>query len=148
MTLNGGIRPEFNRPGNEFGTFVSLNETHIFSPNKLNEFRANLTRVVGTSVFPPNAQVPSISITSVSGFSTNGYPSGYFQSNINYKDVFSWVHSSHTIKMGGNCAVSALIPLIRVTSSRVTPSRAYLPLPPTPPCRRRVWSIRAPASRP
>jgi hypothetical protein len=31
-TLNGGIRPEFDRPGREFGTFVSLNETHIFTP--------------------------------------------------------------------------------------------------------------------
>lgn len=100
-TLNGGIRPAFDRPGNEYGTFVSLNETHIFTPNVLNEFRANMMRVVGTNIFPPNAQVPAITITSLSGFSTNGYPSGYFQTNLNYKDIVSWVHGAHTIKAGG-----------------------------------------------
>jgi hypothetical protein len=101
QTLNGGIRPAFNRSGNEYGTFVSLNETHIFTPNLLNEFRANMMRVVGTSIFPPNIQVPSISVTSISGFSTNGYPSGYFQTNLNYKNVVSWVRGAHTIKTGG-----------------------------------------------
>jgi TonB dependent receptor len=45
--------------------------------------------------------VPSISVPSITGFSTNGYPSGYFQSSFNYKDVFSWIHRSHTIKLGG-----------------------------------------------
>jgi outer membrane receptor protein involved in Fe transport len=100
-TLNGGIRPQFNRPGHEYGAFISLNETHIFSPTKINELRGNMTRVVGLSDFPPNAQVPQITIPSISGFSTNGYPSGYFQTNFNYKDVFSWIHAAHTIKMGG-----------------------------------------------
>ncbi len=100
-TLNGGIRPAFDRPGNEYGTFISLNEIHIFAPNLLNEFRANMMRVVGTSVFPPNAQVPAITVSGITGFSTNGYPSGYFQTNLNYKDVFSWVRNSHTIKAGG-----------------------------------------------
>lgn len=100
-TLNGGIRPAFNRPGHEFGTFVSLNETHIFNPAMLNEFRGSMIRVVGLSDFPPNAQIPSISVTSISGFSTSGYPSGYFQTNFNYKDVMSWIRASHTLKFGG-----------------------------------------------
>lgn len=99
-TLNGGIRSAFDRAGNEYGTFVSFNEIHIFAPNLLNEFRANMMRVVGTSVFPPNAQVPAITVSGITGFSTNGYPSGYFQTNINYKDVFSWVRNSHTVKAG------------------------------------------------
>jgi hypothetical protein len=67
----------------------------------LNEFRGNMIRVVGLSDFPPNAQIPSISVTSITGFSTNGYPSGYFQTSFNYKDVFSWIRASHTMKMGG-----------------------------------------------
>jgi Carboxypeptidase regulatory-like domain/TonB dependent receptor len=100
-TLNGGIRPEFNRPGNEYTTFIGLNEIHIFSPTKLNELRADMMRTVGTSDIPPNINVPAISVPSISGFSTNGYPSGYFQTSFNYKDVFSWIHNSHTIKIGG-----------------------------------------------
>ena len=100
-TLNGGIRPQFNRPGHEYETFVSLNEIHIFSPSKLNEFRANISRVVGLSDIPPNIFVPAISIPSITGFSTSGYPSGYFQTSLNYKDVFSWITGPHTIKLGG-----------------------------------------------
>lgn len=96
-----GAHAQFNSSIDEYGAFVSFNETHIFTPNLLNEFRANMMRVVGTNVFPPNAQMPAISITSVSGFSTSGYPSGYFQTNLNYKDTVSWVHGSHTIKTGG-----------------------------------------------
>lgn len=99
-TLNGGIRPAFNRPGHEFSTFISLNETHIFSPTMLNELRGSMMRVVGKNDFPPNAQIPSISVTSISGFSTSGFPSGYFQTNFNYKDVLSWVRGSHTLKFG------------------------------------------------
>jgi len=117
-TLNGGIRPAFDRPGHEFGTFVSLNETHIFNPAMLNEFRGNMIRVVGLSDFPPNAQIPSIGITSVSGFSTNGYPSGYFQTSFNYKDVLSWIHGSHTWKFGGE--------LRRVRSNSINTSN-YIP---------------------
>ena len=101
-TLNGGIRPEFNQPGHEYGTFVSLNEVHIFSPDKINEIHANMMRVVGFSDFTPNIlSTPSISVPTITAFGTNGYPSGYFQTSINYKDLFSWVRSSHTIKIGG-----------------------------------------------
>lgn len=100
-TLNGGIRPQFDRPGREYETFISVNEIHIFSPSKLNEFRGNMSRVVGKNDIPPNVFVPSISIPSITGFSTNGYPSGYFQTSFNYKDVFSWVAGAHTIKTGG-----------------------------------------------
>lgn len=102
VTLNGGIRPAFNEPGNEYATFVSLNEIHIFSPAKLNEFHANMMRVVGFSDFDSTLlSTPAISVPSITGFGTNGYPSGYFQTSLNYKDVYSWVHASHTIQFGG-----------------------------------------------
>ncbi len=101
-TLNGGIRSEFNSPGHEYGTYASLNEVHIFSPNKLNEFHVNVLRVVGFNDFTPNLlSTPAISVPSITGFGTNGYPSGYFQTGINSKDIYSWVRGSHTIKIGG-----------------------------------------------
>jgi len=101
-TLNGGIRPAFNEPGNEYATFASLSEIHIFSPNKLNEFHANMMRVVGFSDFNEILlSTPAISIPGITGFGTAGYPSGYFQTNLNYKDIYSWVHASHTIQFGG-----------------------------------------------
>ena len=102
VTLNGGIRTAFYEPGNEYATLVSLNEIHIFSPDKLNEFHANMMRVVGFSNFDSTLlSTPAISVPSITGFGTNGYPSGYFQTSLNYKDVYSWIHASHTIQIGG-----------------------------------------------
>ena len=99
--LNGGIRPEFNREDYDSSWFAGLNEIHIFSPNKVNELRGDMVRDVGTAQFPPNAQVPNLSISGITGLSIGNYPYGWFQTSFNYKDVFTWVHSSHTIKMGG-----------------------------------------------
>jgi len=80
-TLNGGIRPGFNRPGHEYGTYISLNETHIFDATKLNEFRGGMARVVGLSDIPPHLEIPLININASSGFSTSSFPSGYYQTN-------------------------------------------------------------------
>jgi hypothetical protein len=100
-TLNGGIRPQFNRPGHEYASFLSLNEIHIFSPNKINEFRAGVIRLVGVTDVPPHLEIPQLNVSAITGFSTNGYPSGYGQTSFSYKDVYSWIHGSHTFKMGG-----------------------------------------------
>jgi outer membrane receptor protein involved in Fe transport len=99
-TLNGGIRPGFNRPGHEYGTYVSLNETHIFDAGKLNEFRAGMARVVGLSDAPPHLEIPLVNINAATGFSTASYPSGYYQTNFDYKDTFSWIRSAHTLRLG------------------------------------------------
>lgn len=100
-TLNGNIRPAFNRPGHEYGIYLSLNETHIFDATKLNELRAGVVRVVGLSDIPPHLEIPQINITAATGFSTSSFPSGYYQTNFDYKDTFSWVRGAHTWKMGG-----------------------------------------------
>ena len=100
-SLNGGIRPIFDRPTDELTWFGSLNHTHIFSANKLNEIRLGLMRLQGLPRQPANLGVPAINITGMTGFSTNFFPSGWFQTNINFKNVFSWVQSSHSFKMGG-----------------------------------------------
>jgi hypothetical protein len=102
VTLNGGIRPAFNEPGKEYASYVSVNEIHIFSPEKLNEFHTNMMRVVGFSEFDSTLlSTPAISVPSITGFGTSGYPSGYFQTSLNSKDIYSWVHASHTIQLGG-----------------------------------------------
>jgi Carboxypeptidase regulatory-like domain len=100
-SLNGGIRPVFDRPTDELTWFGSLNHTHIFSANKLNEIRLGLMRLQGLPRQPANLGVPAINIAGMTGFSTNFFPSGWFQTNINFKNVFSWVQSSHSFKMGG-----------------------------------------------
>lgn len=100
-TLNGGIRPAFNRPTDELTYFGSLNYMHVFSPTKLNEFRAGVMRLRGLPRVPERLDIPGISITGLAGFGTSSFPQGWFQTNINFKDIFSWIKSSHTIKLGG-----------------------------------------------
>jgi hypothetical protein len=100
--LSGGARPAFNRPEDDFDELLSFNETHIFTPSLLNEFKFGLNRTVAGSVYPPNLQVPTISIGGgVTGFGLSGqFPAGWFQSEFTYKDGVSWVHSSHSFKFG------------------------------------------------
>jgi hypothetical protein len=100
-TQNGGIRPAFNRPTDELTYFGSLNHTHTFSPTMLNEFRAGIMRLEGLPRVPPRLDIPAVNITGISGFGTNFFPAGWFQTNFNYKNVFSWIRSAHTIKIGG-----------------------------------------------
>ena len=99
--MNGGIRPTFNRPTDELTYFGSLNHTHTFSPNMLNEFRAGIMRLQGLPREPQRLDIPVINITGLTGFGNSGFPSGWFQTNFNYKNVFSWIRSAHTLKMGG-----------------------------------------------
>jgi hypothetical protein len=100
-TLNGGIRPAFNRPTDELTYFGSVNHTHVFSAAALNEFRAGVMRLRGLPRVPSRLDIPAISITGLTGFSTNFFPAGWFQTNLNFKNVFSLIRAAHTFKMGG-----------------------------------------------
>ena len=55
---------------------------------------------MGLPNIPAHLEVPAISITGSTGFGTNAFPQGWYQTSFNYKDVFSWIRSSHVIKMG------------------------------------------------
>lgn len=105
ITMIGGIRPAFNRPTNEWTHFGNLNYTHIFSPNKINEFRVGLMQLIGLpdqyADAPQVTGVPNITVTSVTGFGIGQYPSGWRQTSYDYKDIFSWTRSAHILKIGG-----------------------------------------------
>ncbi|MGH9159449.1 MAG: TonB-dependent receptor domain-containing protein, partial [Vicinamibacteraceae bacterium] len=100
-TVNGGIRPSFNRPVLETTHFGNVNHTHTFSATKLNEFRAGFMRLVGKPDTPLHLEIPGITITGSTGFGQSGYPNGWWQTNFHFKDIFTWVRSAHTLKMGG-----------------------------------------------
>ena len=46
-------------------------------------------------------EVPGITVTGVTGFGTSSYPRGWLQTNWDFKNIFTWVRSSHTWKTGG-----------------------------------------------
>jgi hypothetical protein len=99
--MTGGIRPAFNRPTPNTTHFGNINHTHTFSSSKLNEFRAGVMRLVGLPDVPQHLEIPGITITGVTGFGQSGYPSGWWQTNWHFKDIFTVVKGSHALKMGG-----------------------------------------------
>jgi hypothetical protein len=100
-TLSGGVRPQFDAPQDEFTYFGNLNYTHTFGANKINEVRGGVIQSIGRPDFRKHLEVPGVNITGTSGFSGALYSSGWWQTSFDFKDVFSWVHANHNLRMGG-----------------------------------------------
>jgi hypothetical protein len=98
--LNGGVRPDFDRPTVEHTFFYSVNYTHIFSATTLNEFRTGMMRDVGKTAATPHLDVPGIGISGETGYGNSYYPAAWFQTNFHYKDMLSLVRSNHSLKIG------------------------------------------------
>jgi hypothetical protein len=98
--VTGGIRPAFNRPTPNTTHFGNINYTRTFSSKRLNEFRAGVMRLVGLPDTPLHLEIPGINITGATGFGQSGYPNGWWQTNWHFKNIFTWVASSHMLKMG------------------------------------------------
>ncbi len=104
----------------------TFNETHVFSPNVLNEFRVGYTRVLGglyneqrrssvakdlnlptRQVTDPgfardHADLTDVPIIIATGFNNlqAGGPHIRYDNHFNYIDNFSWARSAHKMKMG------------------------------------------------
>ncbi|MGH9370372.1 MAG: TonB-dependent receptor domain-containing protein [Vicinamibacterales bacterium] len=98
--VTGGIRPAFDRPTPNTTHFGNINYTHTFSSTKLNEFRAGVMRLVGLPDTPGHLEIPGINITGASGFGQSNYPNGWWQTNWHFKNIFTWVPSTHMLKIG------------------------------------------------
>lgn len=116
VTLAGGVRPAFNRPTGEWSSFGNINYTHTFSGDKINEFKAGVDQLIGRpdqidsicygTCQPALLNIPNVSITGgISGFGVGGFPNGWWQTNYDYRDNFSWAHNKHFIKFGGELRV-------------------------------------------
>lgn len=94
------IRPAFRVYFPIRNWFGNINETHTFSPNLINEFRATVVRVHG-DIRCAECNIPdSIGITSgFTGFGKGG-PVPFIQNNYEYRDNLSWIHNSHTVRLG------------------------------------------------
>src|SRR5215469_6207535 len=102
----GGIRPEFNRAIDEWTYFGNLNETHIFAANLVNEFRGGVSQLNGNE-HNTILSVPLINISGgVASFgiaedsTIQNVPGNWWQTNWDFKDTLTWVHSTQTLKFG------------------------------------------------
>lgn len=103
-----------------------IGETHIFTPNLLNDFRLSFSRVstnagppsnsisvadLGVAVNQPPQFAKALDGISVSGyFSTSSFPPSIMNRN-NYMiaDDVSWIHGKHTVAFGGVLARGQII---------------------------------------
>lgn len=116
-SITPGVRPDFLRINPTTGTYGNLVYVSTISPTKLNEARIGVTRFMGNYCVPVdpakplgalscndilNKQVPGISITGGGpSRDVNVYPGGWFPTEWQLKDTFSWYRGSHSLKFGG-----------------------------------------------
>lgn len=99
---NSYPRPEFTRPWHEYTHYANINETHIFSPNVINETGASWTRAFGDNICTP-CDIPGINVVGLEGFGLPGWSPGSFVQNIyEFRDVLSFNKGTHSLKVGGN----------------------------------------------
>jgi outer membrane receptor protein involved in Fe transport len=116
--LQGNTLPGFGDTRQSHRQILTLNETHTFGPNVVNEARFGFNRINIT--FTPNAPLnpadfginngitqpiglPQISIT---GFNFNiggpsGFPQGRADTTFVFSDTLSYLRGSHSFKFGG-----------------------------------------------
>ena len=114
---NGNTIPGFGNTTNQLRQVFTLNETHIFNPTLVNEFRFGFNRFSSAST--PNARLnpadfginhgitepiglPQISVAgglNFGGPSIN--PSGRGDSTFTAGDTFNYQHGRHAVKAGG-----------------------------------------------
>jgi len=118
--LNETLVPGFGYTLTTYTKNVAIGETHVFSPNVINEFRVGYLRVTGgqqsenkgvdfarlngiqgIGPSPDQTGYPSISFSGA--YSTAGDPAALFTRRDNSFDLLnnlSWVHRSHSLKFG------------------------------------------------
>jgi outer membrane receptor protein involved in Fe transport len=105
-TFIGTNLANFGFISNNYVYSANLNETHIFSPNLISEFRSGFGRTspifdllttvpVGPRINFANAQISSFG-------QTDAGPQGRVQNTIQVGDSVTWIKGAHTIKFGGD----------------------------------------------
>jgi hypothetical protein len=117
-TLQGNNIPGFGDTRQSRRQILTLNETHVFSPNLVNEARLGYNRI--HIVFAPNAALnpadfgmnvginsnlalPQMTLSDI-GLNLGGpanFPQGRGDYTVVLSDTLSWVKGSHSIKYGG-----------------------------------------------
>jgi hypothetical protein len=94
-----GPRPAFNTTPPTEADYASLNFTHVFSPNLVNEAAMGFTLDYGASPVA-HPSVPAINVTGMSGFGAGWGPAGFVQNDFHWRDMVSYNRGSHSFKFG------------------------------------------------
>lgn len=95
------VRPAFATKSNFYVFSIQGNETHIFTPNTLNEAFMGYNRIEGFSPSSGNFTVPVVNVTGLGVSFGSGFAYGdYIQHSYHWRDVLSHIHGSHSFKFG------------------------------------------------
>jgi hypothetical protein len=117
-TLQGNTLPGFGDTRQSRRQVFTLNETHVFSSQWVNEARLGANRLFIT--FAPNVQLNPTTFGISDGVTTalglpqiqvnplglnfggpSGFPQGRGDSTVVLSDTLSWLHGNHNVKFGG-----------------------------------------------
>ena len=94
-----------------------ISETHVFTPDALNEFRASFSRETSNrgpapgsiSLADLGANLYQPPVKTLEGMSVSGYfnpsqtdPADFIRNQYNLSDDFNWIHGKHTFSFGGS----------------------------------------------
>lgn len=103
-TLNSNTptdRPAFFETNKFYEWAIQGNETHIFSPNTINEAVFAGDRIEGIQPATGDFTVPIVNVTGISAGFGDGFAQGDFiQHNYHWRDVFTHIIRSHDIRVG------------------------------------------------
>jgi hypothetical protein len=103
-TLNSNTptnRPAFLETNKYYEWAIQGSETHIFSPNTINEASFAGDRIEGISPATGLFTVPIVNVTGINAGFGSGFAQGDFiQHNYHWRDVFTHIYKSHSIQVG------------------------------------------------
>ena len=104
-----GQLPGFDTDVNATAHNAGIVETHIFSPNLLNEFRLSYGRIgfefglPSSTTSNPLFGAPGVTISSLTGWGIpTGVPQGRFHNTYQVQDSISWTRGKHFMKIGAD----------------------------------------------
>ncbi|MBO0719653.1 MAG: carboxypeptidase regulatory-like domain-containing protein [Blastocatellia bacterium] len=119
------IRPILSGVSERKVNAYQVSWVHTFNPSLLNEFGFSVNKVEGTDGIGKPFHIPSIGVQSTQGMGIGGGGT-FVQHNYNWRDVVTWVKSSHTLKLGGTFYTGDDYALFEPSNSR--PNFSFLNL--------------------
>lgn len=102
LTTGGGAeRPAFATTSLYHTKSVQINESHVFSPNTLNEGIFGYLSIEGISPATGNFKVPSVGVSGLGVGFGDGFALGDFiQHSYHWRDVLHHIHGAHSFDFG------------------------------------------------
>ena len=120
--------PAFNETNKNYQWAIQGNDTHIFSPNTLNEAYFGVDRIEGINPITGLFDVPVVNVTGIGAGYGDGFAQGDFiQHNYHWRDMFTHLVGNHDIQAGfeglfGDDIRASPAPMISRPSSSITSS--------------------------